>query len=60
MANDLQAQIEKRKRKIAKQIRAIIAAALNNEDGFQRLRAITDEEWQAAVETDELESEPNA
>lgn len=55
MANNLQSQIEKRKRKIARQIRAIIAAALSNEDGFQRLRAITDEEWQAAVKADELD-----
>jgi hypothetical protein len=31
-----------------------ISAALSNEAGFARLRAITDEEWEAA----ELEGEP--
>ncbi len=57
MAENLQSQIEKRRKRIAKQIKTIITTALDSTEAFQRLLAITDEEWQAAVETDEPEGE---
>lgn len=57
MVENLQSQIEKRRKRIAKQIKTIITTALDSTEAFQRLLAITDEEWQAAIEADGPEGE---
>jgi len=42
----------RRRRRTLKMTLAELTAELANEDGLRRLREITDEEWQAAVDRD--------
>ena len=46
---------EKQRKKLRSKLRAIITQALNNDDGFARLRGLSDEEWQAAQKKDDTE-----
>ena len=53
---DLEALTRKQKRaaaRLRRELRPSLEAALANEDGFARLLAISDEEWQAAVDAEE-------
>ena len=53
---DLEALTKKQKRaaaRLRRELRPALEAALANEDGFARLLAISDEEWQAAAEEEE-------
>ena len=53
---DLEALAKKQKRaaaRLRRELRPSLEAALANEDGFARLLAISDEEWQAALDTEE-------
>ena len=43
---------EKQRKKLRSKLKAIITQALNNDDGFARLRGLSDEEWQAAQKQD--------
>ena len=56
MSQDLETLRRKEKRelgKLRKELRPALDLVLSNEDGFARLRAITDEEWQAAIDAEE-------
>jgi hypothetical protein len=52
--DELHEQLARERRRMSGQALQDIGAALSNDAGFTRLRAITDEEWSAA----ELEGEP--
>lgn len=43
---------EKQRKKLRSKLKAIIAQAISNDDGFARLRGLSDEEWQAAQKQD--------
>lgn len=47
-------ELERERRRFSAQVRQRLDEVLSNQAGFARLRAITDEEWEAA----ELEGEP--
>lgn len=56
MSDDLDALTKKQRRaaaRLRRELRPAMDAALGNEDGFARLLAISDEEWQAAVDADD-------
>jgi hypothetical protein len=48
---------EKQRKKLRSKLKAIIQQAINNDDGFARLRGLSDEEWQAAQKDEALEEQ---
>ena len=53
----LERSAERRRAKLRKELTPALSAVLANPDGQARLLAITDEEWQAAVDADSGEIE---
>ena len=47
-------QQEKQRKKLRAKLKAIVQQAINNDDGFARLRGLSDEEWQAAQKDETL------
>jgi len=60
MATDQDKQDELRRKRSLKLTKERLKRVLSNEDGIRRLRAISDEEWQAAVDADAGEEEDAA
>lgn len=50
-------QDRKRREKLQRKAERAIVELLQNPDGLARLRDLSDEEWQAAVEADEAEGD---
>lgn len=46
-------QDDRERQRFLRQTRAELREVLHNEDGFRRLKAIGDAEWEAAAEADE-------
>ena len=49
---------DRRRRRFLRETTKRLGAALRNEAGYDRLRAVSDEEWRAEVEEGEMESAP--
>jgi hypothetical protein len=60
MATDQDKKDELRRKRSLKLTKERLKRVLSNGDGIRRLRAISDEEWQAAVDADAGEEEDAA
>lgn len=58
MSEDQNQRDEQRRRLMARRAKRDIEQLLTNEDGLRRLRAISDEEWQEAVEANARNESP--